>query len=43
MYQGRIAGEVPAGTPAEEIGLLMAGHTEDEQPGPAAVPAGGAR
>jgi ABC-type uncharacterized transport system ATPase subunit len=43
MYQGRIAGEVPAGTSAEEIGLLMAGHTEDEQPGPAAVPAGGAR
>ncbi len=25
MYRGRIAGEVPAGTPAEEIGLLMAG------------------
>ena len=26
MYRGRIAGEVPAGTPAEEIGLLMAGQ-----------------
>jgi simple sugar transport system ATP-binding protein len=25
MYRGRIAGEVPPGTPADEIGLLMAG------------------
>jgi simple sugar transport system ATP-binding protein len=25
MYRGKIAGEVPAGTPAEQIGLLMAG------------------
>jgi general nucleoside transport system ATP-binding protein len=25
MYRGRIAGEVPAGTPVEQIGLLMAG------------------
>jgi simple sugar transport system ATP-binding protein len=25
MYRGRIAGEVPAGTAAQEIGLLMAG------------------
>jgi simple sugar transport system ATP-binding protein len=25
MYRGRIAGEVPPGTPAEEVGLLMAG------------------
>jgi simple sugar transport system ATP-binding protein len=37
MYRGRIAGEVSAGTPAAEIGLLMAGATEDEaQPQPAA-------
>jgi general nucleoside transport system ATP-binding protein len=28
MYRGGIAGEVPAGTPAEEIGLLMAGGSE---------------
>jgi ABC-type uncharacterized transport system ATPase subunit len=27
MYRGRIIGEVPAGTPAAEIGLLMAGST----------------
>ena len=27
MYRGRIIGEVPAGTSAEEIGLLMAGST----------------
>jgi simple sugar transport system ATP-binding protein len=25
MYRGRIAGEVPAGTPADQIGVLMAG------------------
>jgi simple sugar transport system ATP-binding protein len=30
MYRGRIAGEVPAGTPAEVIGLLMAGATEQQ-------------
>jgi len=30
MYRGRIAGEVPAGTPAEQIGLLMAGSTPAE-------------
>ena len=36
MFHGRIAGEVPAGTPAEEIGLLMAGHTDDEPRGAAA-------
>jgi simple sugar transport system ATP-binding protein len=30
MYRGRIIGEVPAGTGAEEIGLLMAGNA----PGP---------
>ena len=28
MYRGRIIGEVPAGTPAEEVGLLMAGSTQ---------------
>jgi simple sugar transport system ATP-binding protein len=33
MYHGRIAGEVPPGTPAAEIGLLMAGQT-DESAGP---------
>jgi simple sugar transport system ATP-binding protein len=27
MYRGRIAGEVPPGTPAEQIGLLMAGSS----------------
>jgi ABC-type uncharacterized transport system ATPase subunit len=27
MYRGKIAGEVPAGTSAEEIGLLMAGSS----------------
>jgi simple sugar transport system ATP-binding protein len=43
MYQGRIAGEVPPGTPAEEIGLLMAGHTEDERPGAAPATAGAPR
>jgi simple sugar transport system ATP-binding protein len=30
MYRGRIAGEVPAGTPAEQIGLLMAGSSTAE-------------
>jgi simple sugar transport system ATP-binding protein len=43
MFQGRIAGEVPAGTSAEEIGLLMAGHTDTEQSGPAPVTTGGRR
>jgi hypothetical protein len=31
MYRGRIAGEVEAGTPAERIGVLMAGG-ESETP-----------
>jgi simple sugar transport system ATP-binding protein len=36
MYRGRIIGEVPAGTSADEIGLLMAGSsTESAQDGPA--------
>ena len=30
MYRGRIIGEVPAGTPAAEIGLLMAGSKSGE-------------
>jgi ABC-type uncharacterized transport system ATPase subunit len=30
MYRGHIAGEVPAGTPAEQIGLLMAGSTPEQ-------------
>jgi len=30
MYRGRIIGEVPAGTSAEEIGLLMAGSSAAE-------------
>ena len=35
MYRGRIIGEVPTGTPAEEIGLLMAGSSiESAQDGP---------
>jgi simple sugar transport system ATP-binding protein len=42
MYHGRIAGEVPAGTPADEIGLLMAGHTGGAEPAAAGAPAGGA-
>jgi simple sugar transport system ATP-binding protein len=29
MYRGRIIGEVPAGTDAEEIGMLMAGQTQE--------------
>ena len=36
MYRGRIAGEVPAGTPAEQIGMLMAGCTPEQAA--AAVP-----
>jgi simple sugar transport system ATP-binding protein len=36
MYRGRIIGEVPAGTSADVIGLLMAGSsTESAQRGPA--------
>jgi simple sugar transport system ATP-binding protein len=36
MYRGRIIGEVPAGTPAAEIGLLMAGSSiEPAAAGPA--------
>jgi general nucleoside transport system ATP-binding protein len=31
MYRGRIIGEVPAGTSAEEIGLLMAGSATGAQ------------
>jgi hypothetical protein len=27
MYRGKIIGEVPAGTDAEQIGMLMAGDT----------------
>jgi simple sugar transport system ATP-binding protein len=43
MYRGRIIGEVPAGTSAEQIGLLMAGgSTEQEHQGPAAQPTEGA-
>jgi general nucleoside transport system ATP-binding protein len=43
MFRGRIIGEVPAGTSAEEIGLLMAGGSpEPEQEGPAAQTAEGA-
>jgi len=30
MYRGRVIGEVPAGTDAEEIGMLMAGQTGDQ-------------
>ena len=33
MYRGKIAGEVPAGTSAEQIGLLMAGVTEQAEVG----------
>jgi simple sugar transport system ATP-binding protein len=29
MYRGRVVGEVPGGTSAQEIGLLMAGSTRD--------------
>ena len=43
MFRGRIIGEVPAGTSAGEIGLLMAGSTTDAPPaGPAAQKAEGA-
>jgi simple sugar transport system ATP-binding protein len=30
MFRGRIAGEVPPGTPVEQIGMLMAGSTIEE-------------
>jgi simple sugar transport system ATP-binding protein len=30
MYRGRIAGEVPPGTPAAQIGMLMAGSSPEE-------------
>jgi simple sugar transport system ATP-binding protein len=48
MFEGRIAGEVPPGTSAERIGLLMAGQTDEGAPGAAsgataAAPAGGTR
>jgi general nucleoside transport system ATP-binding protein len=33
MYRGRIIGEVPAGTSAEQIGLLMAGAGIDSAQG----------
>jgi simple sugar transport system ATP-binding protein len=40
MYRGRVAGEVPGGTPADQIGVLMAGGSSDAaEP---AVPAEGA-
>ncbi len=34
MYRGRIIGEVPGGTSAEEIGLLMAGSVTEHAVGP---------
>jgi simple sugar transport system ATP-binding protein len=45
MFHGRIAGEVPPGTPAEEIGLLMAGQTDTKPRGesPAGATAGSPR
>jgi general nucleoside transport system ATP-binding protein len=45
MFHGRIAGEVPPGTPAEKIGLLMAGQTDDQPRGetPADATTGSAR
>jgi simple sugar transport system ATP-binding protein len=40
MYRGQIIGEVPAGTSAQDIGLLMAGSTADSaQDGPRAATA----
>ena len=38
MYRGRIAGEVPAGTAASEVGMLMAGATAEEAAGEHAAP-----
>jgi simple sugar transport system ATP-binding protein len=38
MFRGRVIGEVPAGTSAEKIGLLMAGaNVESTRDGPAAA------
>ena len=31
MYRGSIIGEVPAGTPADEVGLLMAGQAPEDE------------
>jgi ABC-type uncharacterized transport system ATPase subunit len=42
MYRGRIAGEVPPGTPAEQIGLLMAGSSVQEATAGAVPPGTGA-
>ncbi len=39
MYRGRIIGEVPAGTSAEEVGLLMAGSTAESAQEPSTAPA----
>ena len=36
MYRGKIIGEVPGGTSAEEIGLLMAGSTTESAVDPSA-------
>jgi ABC-type sugar transport system ATPase subunit len=36
MYRGKIIGEVPGGTSAEEIGLLMAGSTTEHAVDPTA-------
>src|SRR6185437_845933 len=36
MYRGKIIGEVPGGTSAEEIGLLMAGSTTEHAVDPGA-------
>jgi simple sugar transport system ATP-binding protein len=33
MYRGSIIGELPGGAPAEEIGLLMAGHAGESEDG----------
>ena len=38
MYRGRIIGEVPAGTSAAEIGLLMAGSTAESAQKSSAAP-----
>jgi simple sugar transport system ATP-binding protein len=42
MYRGKIAGEVPGGTPAEQIGLLMAGSSVEEANSGAALSSGAA-
>jgi len=41
MYRGRIIGEVPAGTSAAQIGLLMAGSTGESAQEPSAAPSAG--